>query len=70
MNDKEAMVFIEDTLCKGFVLSLGTRLPKKNAMDNMMSWINIQRKKEDVPLTEQYVYDAVPMYISFLFDKS
>ena len=70
MDDKEAMVFIEDALCQVFVLSLGTGLPNKNAMDNMISWINMQRKKEDTPLTEQYVYNAVPMYISFLFDKS
>jgi hypothetical protein len=61
---------IEDVLCRAFVLGLGTALPSSEAMQNMLSWISLMSKKEEVILTEDYVYSCVPRYITFLFNKS
>lgn len=61
---------IEDTLCRAFVMGLGTGLPSPEAMKNMLSWINLTSKKEGVALTEDYVRSCVPRYITFLFNKS
>lgn len=61
---------IEDALCRAFVMGLGTGLPSPQAMKNMISWINIQARKEQEQLSTDYVYKCIPRYITFLFNKS
>jgi len=61
---------IEDALCRAFVMGLGTGLPSPQAMKNMISWINIQARKEQEQLSTDYVYKCIPHYITFLFNKS
>ena len=61
---------VEDVLCRAFVLGLGTDLPSSEAVQTMLSWISLMSKKEEVSLTEDYVYSCVPRYITFLFNKS
>lgn len=61
---------VEDALCRAFVMGLGTSLPSPETMKNMLSWINLMSKKEEVTLTEDYIYSCIPRYITFLFNKS
>lgn len=67
---EEELFSVEDALCKAFVMSLGTDLPSPQAMKNMISWINIQARKEREQLSTDYVYRCIPHYITFLFNKS
>jgi hypothetical protein len=61
---------IEDAVCRAFILSLGTSLPSPNTVQNMISWIKIQARKEQEQLSTDYVYSCIPRYINFMFNKS
>tara|TARA_R100001082_G_C4289938_1_gene127736 strand:- start:43 stop:261 length:219 start_codon:yes stop_codon:yes gene_type:complete len=63
-------IFIKDILSRAFVLSLGSSLPKEDCINNMVSWIRLRNEKEQTQLNEEYVYNSVPRFINFLFDKS
>lgn len=67
---EEESFSIEDALCKAFVMSLGAGMPSPQAIKNMISWINIQARKEQEQLSTDYVYRCIPHYITFLFNKS
>lgn len=67
---EEELFSVEDALCKAFVMSLGAGMPSPQAIKNMISWINIQARKEREQLTTDYVYRCIPHYITFLFNKS
>tara|TARA_Y100000114_G_C11728318_1_gene312164 strand:- start:956 stop:1159 length:204 start_codon:yes stop_codon:yes gene_type:complete len=60
---------IEDTLCKAFIMSLGSSMPNYTAVSNMISWINMKSKEEEETLTEDYIYGCIPRYINFLSSK-
>jgi len=61
---------IEDAVCRAFILSLGTSLPSPGTVQNMISWIKIQARKEQEQLSTDYVYSCIPRYINFMFNKS
>lgn len=67
---KEEYIQIEDALCQAFVLTLGTKIPEKRCLQNMISWIKLRSEKEQKPLSEQFIYHSIPLYIDFLFSKS
>lgn len=61
---------IEDTLCKAFIMSLGSSMPNYTVVSNMISWINMKAKEEGETLTEEFIYGCIPQYINFLFNKA
>ena len=61
---------IEDYVCQAFVLGIGTTIPNKNVLTNLISWVIIQHKKDGKKITEQYVRESIPQYINFLFAKT
>jgi len=67
---KEDCLLIEDSLCKAFVLTLGTKIPDKRCFENMVSWVRQRSQKEQKQLTEEFVYNSIPLYLEFLFNKS
>lgn len=61
---------IEDTLCKAFVMALGSGMPNYRAVSDMIGWIRKQARLEGERLSEDYIYGCIPLYINFLFNKS
>jgi len=58
--------FIEDVLIRAFVMMLGVNTPPDHVLKYMHSWVKIQAKQQDVPITEEFVLKQIPAYITHL----
>ena len=63
------MVNIEDTLCKAFIMSLGSAMPERNIVDHMARFVKAHASVEGEALTEDFVYSMIPQYINFICNK-
>jgi len=57
---------IEDTLIRGFVMMLGVSVPPQDVLEFMQSWVKIQAKQRQVSITEEFVLQQIPAYITHL----
>ena len=69
-NTNPNWLIAQDAICKAFILSMGTQLPRREVIENMIDWMELKAKEEDQKLTEDFIYSNIPTYINFLFDKS
>lgn len=63
------MVDVQDTLCKAFIMSLGSAMPERDIVDHMARFVKTHASVEGEALTEDFVYSMIPQYINFIFNN-
>ena len=58
--------FIEDVLIRAFIMMLGVNIPPENVRSYMESWVKLQAKQQNKPITEEFVLQQIPAYITHL----
>jgi len=61
--------FIEDVLIRAFIMMLGVNIPPENVRSYMESWVKLQAKQQNKPITEEFVLQQIPAYITHLHNR-
>lgn len=67
MLTDDEKVFVEDIWSRIFALSLGVGMPDEKVMFRFMAYLDIQQSdSDDIPLTEEEIYNQLPLFLESL----